>query len=103
MLDAKVLLADKMQNRVNADIKTVITDNGVGGVSTDVQQQTTKIEQSVIDKNDISGYVVENSIVVSEGTGYRSFVLISYDTENWSPPVQTVNVDLSNITSSVVE
>ncbi len=103
MLDAKVLLADKMQNRVNADIKTVITDNGVGGVSTNVEQQTTKIEQSVIDKNDMSGYVVQNSIVVAEGTGYRSFVLLSYDTENWSPPVKTVKVDLSGIASSVVE
>ncbi len=103
MLDAKVLLADKMQNRVNAEIKTVITDNGVGGISTDVQQQTTKIEQSVIDKNDISGYVVINSIVVTEGTGYRSFILLSYDTENWSAPIQSVKVDLSGITSTVVE
>ena len=94
--DAKVMIADKLQNYINGDFKRYIEDNG-SVVSGNTVQSTTKITQSVIDELDIGGYIVVNKVVVNEGQNYRSFVLIKFDRTEWYPPTKVVKIDTSKI------
>ncbi len=94
--DAKVMIADKLQNYINGDFKRYIEDNG-SVVSGNTVQSTTKITQSVIDELDIGGYIVVNKVVVNEGQNYRSFVLIKFDRTEWYPPTKVAKIDTSKI------
>ena len=92
MHDAKVSIADKLQNYVNGDFTRVITDSG-SVINGNTSQKTTKITQSIIDELPMGGYVVENKVVKNEGNSYRAFVLVTFDVSNWSPPVKITQVD----------
>ena len=92
MHDAKVSIADKLQNYVNGDFTRVITDSG-SVINGNTSQKTTKITQSIIDELPLGGYVVENKIVLNESNGYRAFVLITFDVSDWTPPVKITQVD----------
>lgn len=92
MHDAKVTVADKLQNYINGDFKRIITDSG-SVINGNTSQKTTKITQSIIDELPLGGYVVENKIVLNESNGYRAFVLITFDVSNWTPPVKITQVD----------
>ena len=92
MHDAKVSIADKLQNYVNGDFTRVITDSG-SVINGNTSQKTTKITQSIIDELPLGGYVVENKIVLNESNGYRAFVLITFDVSDWNPPVKISQVD----------
>ena len=92
MHDAKVTVADKLQNYINGDFKRIITDSG-SVINGNTSQKTTKITQSIIDELPLGGYVVENKIVLNESNGYRAFVLITFDVSDWNPPVKISQVD----------
>ncbi len=92
MHDAKVTVADKLQNYINGDFKRIITDSG-SVINGNTSQKTTKITQSIIDELPMGGYVVENKIVLNESNGYRAFVLITFDVSDWTPPVKITQVD----------
>ena len=94
--DAKVMIADKLQNYINGDFKRYIEDNG-SVVSGNTVQSTTKITQAVIDELNIGGYIVVNKVVVNEGQNYRSFVLIKFDRTEWYPPTKVAKIDTSKI------
>ena len=93
MHDAKVSIADKLQNYINGDFKRVITDSG-SVINGNTSQKTTKITQAVIDELPMGGYVVQNKIVKNEGHSYRAFVLVTFDVSNWSPPVRLDQTEL---------
>ena len=92
MHDAKVSVADKLQNYINGDFKRIITDSG-SVINGNTSQKTTKITQSIIDELPLGGYVVENKIVLNESNGYRAFVLITFDVSDWTPPVKITQID----------
>jgi len=92
MHDAKISVADKLQNYINGDFKRIITDSG-SVINGNTSQKTTKITQSIIDELPLGGYVVENKIVLNESNGYRAFVLITFDVSDWNPPVKISQVD----------
>jgi uncharacterized protein YceK len=74
LLDAQVQLADKINGMVNALIKQNKRDDA-GNVNTDRTTQTVK---KVIIDTAITGYHLEDSKVMSENRGYRTFVLVRY-------------------------
>ena len=74
LLDAQVQLADKINGMVNALVKQNRRDDA-GTVSTDQTSQTVK---KVIIDTAITGYHLEDSKVMSENRGYRTFVLVRY-------------------------
>ena len=74
MHDAKISVADKLQNHINGDFKRIITD-------------------SIINELPMGGYVVENKIVLNERNGYRAFVLITFNVSDWVAPVKITQVD----------
>jgi uncharacterized protein YceK len=74
LLDAQVQLADKINGMINALIKQNKRDDA-GNVNTDRTTQTVK---KVIIDTAITGYHLEDSKVMSENRGYRTFVLVRY-------------------------
>ena len=92
--DAKVMMADKLQNYMNADMKRFIEESGTV-VSGNTTQMTTKMSQSIINELDMGGYVIEKKIVVNEGPHFRAFVLMTFDKSNWypTPKVETIDQD----------
>ena len=94
--DAKIMIADKLQNYINGDFKRYIEDSG-SVVSGNTIQQTTKMSQAVIDELDMGGYIIVNKVVVNEGQNYRSFVLMKFDRTDWYPPARVVEIDKSKV------
>lgn len=74
LLDAQVQLADKINGMVNALMKQNKRDDS-GAVSTDKTSLTVK---KVIIDTAITGYHLEDSKVMAENRGYRTFVLVRY-------------------------
>ena len=74
LLDAQVQLADKINGMINALTKQTRKDDS-GQVSTDKTSQTVK---KVIVDTAITGYHLEDSKVMAENRGYRTFVLVRY-------------------------
>lgn len=74
LLDAQHQLADKLNGMINALTKQTRKDDS-GQVSTDKTTQTVK---KVIIDTALTGYHLEDSKVMAENRGYRTFVLIRY-------------------------
>lgn len=74
LLDAQVQLADKINGLVNALTKQTRKDDS-GTVGTDRTTQTVK---KVIMDTALTGYHLEDSKVMAENRGYRTFVLVRY-------------------------
>jgi len=94
--DAKVMIADKLQNYINGDFKRYIEDSG-SVVAGNTIQQTTKMSQAVIDELDMGGYVIVNKVVVNEGPFYRSFIMMKFDRSEWFPPQKVVAINKDDI------
>ena len=93
---AKVMIADKLQNYINGDMKSYIEDFGsvVNGATV---QNTQKLSQAVIDELDMGSYIIVNKVVVNEGPHYRSFILMKFDRRDWYPTPRVAKVDTSII------
>lgn len=74
LLDAQVQLADKLNGMVNAMTKQMRKDDN-GQMSTDRTSQTVK--KLIIDTS-LTGYHLEDSKIMAENRGYRTFVLVRY-------------------------
>ena len=94
--DAKIMIADKLQNYINGDFKRYVEDSG-SVVSGNTVQQTTKMSQAVIDELDMGGYVIVNKVVLNEGSHYRSFILMKFDRTDWYPPARVVAINQDDI------
>ena len=94
--DAKIMIADKLQNYINGDFKRYIEDSG-SVVSGNTTQLTQKLSQAVIDELDMGGYVIVNKVVVNEGPHYRSFILMKFNRSDWYPPARAVEINKDEI------
>lgn len=74
LLDAQVQLADKLNGMINALTKQTRKDDS-GTVGTDKTTQTVK---KLIVDTALTGYHLEDSKVMAENRGYRTFVLVRY-------------------------
>lgn len=74
LLDAQVQLADKINGMINALTKQTRKDDS-GSMSTDRTSQTVK--KLIIDTA-LTGYHLEDSKIMAENRGYRTFVLVRY-------------------------
>ena len=90
--DAKVMIADKLQNYINGDFKRYIEDSG-SVVNGNTTQLTQKLSQAIIDELDMGGYIVVNKVVVNEGPHYRSFILMKFNRSDWYPPARVVEIN----------
>ena len=76
MHQAKIVIGDKVDNRVSNQVKSYIADNSTLGQGT-VVQETVKVSKSGFKNIDVSGYKVIEKAVMYEGSKFRSYVLLA--------------------------
>jgi len=75
--DAKGQIADKLQGVISGKTKKFIAETGTADnvqVASDLQ----KISSSLFVEVNLAGYAIQKQKVLPQGTGFRSYVLVSY-------------------------
>ena len=78
---AKVILGDKLSTKVGSQFKSFISDNGTGGTGKSIRESE-HVSMSGFKDVNISGYEIENKAVFKDDAYYRSYILLSLDTED---------------------
>ena len=78
ILNAKVVLADRINGKLKAMTKSWIAKFGQSDVDSSVMTELEKVAKNVVANVDVAGYKVAEQKIVSSGTQYRSFVLLEY-------------------------
>ena len=77
ILNAKRMLADSIDGRINSMLKDYLAENGREmnpNTITDVERTTTNILKDI----NVSGYSIDNVEIQESGITYRTYVLLRY-------------------------
>ena len=77
-MNAKTTLADRINGRLDAMIKTFIAKVGQDDIDSEVLTEVEKVSKNLIAEVDVAGYVPTNVEVYPSGTQFRAFVLLTY-------------------------
>ena len=77
-LNAKVVLADRINGKLKAMTKSWIAKFGQSDVDARVMTEIEKVAKNVIANVDVAGYNPVKTDVTTAGTQYRAFVLLEY-------------------------
>ena len=81
-LNAKYTLADRINGKLDAMMKTFTSKIGTDDIDSSVLQEIEKVSKNVIASVDVAGYNPKEIEVFPSGTQFRAFVLLEYsDTE----------------------
>ena len=78
VLNAKVILADRINSRLRSQIKQFRAKVGDGDLDATVMTELEKAVKNITANTDVSGYHIANMEVVPHGTQYRAYVLLEY-------------------------
>ena len=81
VMNAKSTLADRINGKLDSMTKSFVAKIGSNDLDTSVLNEIEKTSKNVIASVDVAGYVVDKSDITQEGTQYRAFVLIAYNSE----------------------
>ena len=81
IMNAKTTLADRINGKLDSMTKSFVAKIGSTDLDTSVLTEIEKTSKNVIASVDVAGYVVDKSDITQEGTQYRAFVLIAYNSE----------------------
>ena len=81
IMNAKTTLADRINGKLDSMTKSFVAKIGSDDLDTSVLNEIEKTSKNVIASVDVAGYVVDKSDITQEGTQYRAFVLIAYNSE----------------------
>ena len=81
IMNAKTPLADRINGKLDSMTKSFVAKIGSDDLDTSVLTEIEKTSKNVIASVDVAGYVVDKSDITQEGTQYRAFVLIAYNSE----------------------
>ena len=81
IINAKTTLADRINGKLDSMTKSFVAKIGSNDLDTSVLTEIEKTSKNVIASVDVAGYVVDKSDITQEGTQYRAFVLIAYNSE----------------------
>ena len=77
-INAKTTLADRINGRLDAMIKTFIAKVGQDDLDSEVLTEVEKVSKNLIAEVDVAGYVPTTVKVYPSGTQFRAFVLLTY-------------------------
>ena len=77
-INAKTTLADRINGRLDAMIKTFIAKVGQDDLDSEVITEVEKVSKNLIAEVDVAGYVPTTVKVYPSGTQFRAFVLLTY-------------------------
>jgi protein-disulfide isomerase len=75
--DAKAHLADKLQGVMSGKVNKFMAETGAAD-NVEVTQEFSKVSTSLFTNVSLSGYAVAKQKVISQGNGYRAYVLVNY-------------------------
>jgi hypothetical protein len=78
ILNAKVVLADRINGKLKAMTKSWIAKFGQSDIDSSVMTEIEKVAKNVIANVDVAGYNPVQIEVFPSGTQYRAFVLLKY-------------------------
>lgn len=91
MHQAKIVLGDKIQTNVSAEMKTYMADNtSIGGGVT--VEETQRVSKSGFKDIDVSAYEILKKSVYQERKKFRSFILLSLDITDKEDRIQSDHV-----------
>ena len=77
-MNAKTTLADRINGRLDAMIKTFIAKVGQDDLDSEVITEVEQVSKNLIAEVDVAGYVPTTVKVYPSGTQFRAFVLLTY-------------------------
>ena len=80
-MNAKTTLADRINGKLDSMTKSFVAKIGSDDLDTSVLTEIEKTSKNVIASVDVAGYVVDKSDITQEGTQYRAYVLLAYNSE----------------------
>ena len=81
IMNAKTTLADRINGKLDSMTKSFVAKIGFTDLDTSVLNEIEKTSKNVIASVDVAGYVVDKSDITQEGTQYRAYVLLAYNSE----------------------
>ena len=81
IMNAKTTLADRINGKLDSMTKSFVAKIGSDDLDTSVLNEIEKTSKNVIASVDVAGYVVDKSDITQEGTQYRAYVLLAYNSE----------------------
>ena len=81
VLNAKTVLADRLNGKLSGMIKNYISKVGQANKDVGVIEEIEKTARNVIAEVDVSGYRVAESLVIPAGNQFRTFVRLEYNEE----------------------
>lgn len=99
MHEAKVTLGDKVGTLVSSETKKYIGDNAAGALSR-TTQKTERVSKSGFKNVNVSNYIVQNKAIFTEGSNYRTYVLLSLNIEGAPEPEPEVTNDFTEADNS---
>ena len=81
VMNAKTTLADRINGKLDSMTKSFVAKIGSDDLDTSVLTEIEKTSKNVIASVDVAGYVVDKSDITQEGTQYRAYVLLAYNSE----------------------
>ena len=81
IMNAKTTLADRINGKLDSMTKSFVAKIGSDDLDTSVLTEIEKTSKNVIASVDVAGYKIDESDVTQEGTQYRAYVLLAYNSE----------------------
>ena len=81
IMNAKTTLADRINGKLDSMTKSFVAKIGSNDLDTSVLNEIEKTSKNVIASVAVAGYVVDKSDITQEGTQYRAYVLLAYNSE----------------------
>ena len=81
IMNAKTTLADRINGKLDSMTKSFVAKIGSTDLDTSVLNEIEKTSKNVIASVDVAGYVVDKSDITQEGTQYRAYVFLAYNSE----------------------
>ena len=78
VLNAKVILADRIDSRLRSHMKQFRAKIGDGDINSSITTEMEKAVKNVTAHTDVSGYHLAEVEVLPHGTQYRAYVLLEY-------------------------
>ncbi|MCB1737789.1 MAG: hypothetical protein KDI42_06665 [Gammaproteobacteria bacterium] len=78
ILDAKRGIAEQIESRLSGKLRQYVLDHGGVDNHDSVQAEASKVMQNSFTDVDLAGFHVEESKLIQQGPGFRSYVLIGF-------------------------
>ena len=80
-LNAKTVLADRINGKLDSMTKSFVAKIGSDDLDTSVLTEIEKTSKNVIASVDVAGYNLDEMDIVKDGVQYRAYVLLAYNNE----------------------